>query len=80
MQVSVNEPLLTDNQMKETNLMSVTIESLYSPPEGWQTGSPAYHYTVCLPVPSAADVSTLLQPNVLKLATNCSSYSVVIMR
>ncbi|KAK7502734.1 hypothetical protein BaRGS_00005984 [Batillaria attramentaria] len=49
--LAVNEPLLDENQLKEGNLMTVTVESLFSPPETWQLTGTQYYYTAALPVP-----------------------------
>ncbi len=56
--VMVNDSLLTEEQMQETNLMNFTVESLYSPPEAWtlQTAS-QYTFTAATPLPISAEVS-----------------------
>ncbi|XP_070577266.1 cilia- and flagella-associated protein 70-like isoform X4 [Ptychodera flava] len=56
--VFVNEPLLSEEQLKEVNLLTVSVETLYSPPEAWNpTGAP-FIYNVTLPVPITADRET----------------------
>ena len=55
-QLSVHEPLLSDTQLKECNLMNVTLESLYSPPEAWGLTGPQYMYTATMPMPLNAEV------------------------
>lgn len=57
-QLSVAEPLLSEAQLKECNLMNITIESLYSPPETWSLAGQQYMYTATLPVPLNAEVSS----------------------
>ncbi len=55
--LSVNDPIVTESQVKETNLMSVTLESLYSPPDAWNplTGA-QYMYTATMPMPLTNEV------------------------
>ena len=55
--VSVNEPLLNENQLKEANLISITMESLYSPPDTWGLSGPQFNYTSALPLPISGSVS-----------------------
>ena len=47
----VNEALLDEQQMSEGNLMTITVESLFSVPETWQLTGPQYYYSASLPVP-----------------------------
>ena len=55
--MSVNDPILTDTQIKETNLMNLTVESLYSPPEAWNLQNSAqYMFTATTPMPLGAEV------------------------
>ncbi|ELU15780.1 hypothetical protein CAPTEDRAFT_154432 [Capitella teleta] len=54
-QLSVNEPLLSDSQLKECNLMNITMESLYSPPDSWLPTGQQYMYTATLPMPLNAE-------------------------
>nr|XP_006824936.1 PREDICTED: tetratricopeptide repeat protein 18-like [Saccoglossus kowalevskii] len=56
--VSVNEPLLTEEQLKDCNLLTVSVESAYSVPEPWNPTGPAFIYNVTLPVPITADRET----------------------
>ena len=59
--MSVHEPLLSDDQLKDANLMSMTVESLYSPPESWSaghSGASNFMYTAALPLPQSAEVIT----------------------
>ncbi|XP_077996402.1 cilia- and flagella-associated protein 70-like isoform X2 [Glandiceps talaboti] len=56
--VSVNEPLLSEEQLKEVNLMTVTVESVYSVPEVWNPTGPPFIYNVTLPVPITTDRET----------------------
>ncbi|KAL8608639.1 hypothetical protein ACOMHN_002868 [Nucella lapillus] len=53
--VSVNEPLLDGHQLKEGNLMTITVESLFSPPEGWLLTGPQFYYSAALPVPCSSE-------------------------
>lgn len=39
------------------NLMTVTVETVYAPPESWTMAGTQYAYATALPVPVAADVS-----------------------
>ena len=56
-QLSVNDPLLSESQLENCNLASVSIESLYSPPEGWSLTGPQYMYTAAMPLPFMGEVS-----------------------
>ena len=57
-QLSVNEPLLTEMQRKDANLMSITMETLFSPPDSWAIGGAAqgFTYVAAMPMPLSADV------------------------
>ncbi|XP_032222365.2 cilia- and flagella-associated protein 70 [Nematostella vectensis] len=52
-QVSVAQPLLSEPQLAESNLLSIRVDSAYSIPEAWQPGQP-FLYTISLPVPLTA--------------------------
>nr|XP_033770592.1 cilia- and flagella-associated protein 70 isoform X2 [Geotrypetes seraphini] len=49
--ISVPEPLLSENQFSHSNLLKVTVETVYSVPESWSLLGPQYNYVVCLQVP-----------------------------
>ena len=57
-QLSVNEPLLTETQRKDANLMSITMETLFSPPDSWAIGGAqqGFTYVAAMPMPLSADV------------------------
>ena len=55
--LSVEQPLLTETQIKECNLMALTVESLYSPPDAWTLAGAQYVYTSTLPMPVTSEVS-----------------------
>ena len=57
-EVSVNEPLLSEEQLKDANLFSITVESLFSPPDSWGASGTQYLYTAAMPLPQSAEVST----------------------
>ena len=57
--VNVNEPLLSEDHLKDANLLSLTVESVYSPPEAWANQPAAYVYTAALPLPQNAEVTEL---------------------
>ncbi|KAL4238526.1 Cilia- and flagella-associated protein 70 [Mactra antiquata] len=48
--LSVNEPLV-DETLQSGNLMTVTVESMFSPPESWTVTGTQYAYAAALPVP-----------------------------
>ena len=59
--VSVNDPILSELQIKETNLMNLTVESLYSPPESWNIQNAAqYIFTATTPMPLSTEVNVPL--------------------
>ncbi|XP_035827894.1 cilia- and flagella-associated protein 70 isoform X2 [Aplysia californica] len=53
--VTVNEPLLDEAQLNDGNLMTVSVGSLYSPPDTWTLTGTQYMYGTALPVPISAD-------------------------
>jgi len=55
-QLSVNEPLISSAMAQDTNLMSCTVESLYSPPEAFQLTGQQFVYVASLPLPLNAEV------------------------
>ncbi|XP_066499123.1 cilia- and flagella-associated protein 70 isoform X2 [Hoplias malabaricus] len=59
--VSVPEPLHSDSQLSESNLLSVTVETAYSVPEVW-THSPGqpFNYVAALQVPLTAEKEQIL--------------------
>ncbi|KAL5008723.1 hypothetical protein ScPMuIL_014304 [Solemya velum] len=49
--LSVNEPLLDDTQLNAGNLMTISLESMFSPPDGWTiTGTP-HGFAGAIPIP-----------------------------
>ncbi|KAI0237880.1 Cilia- and flagella-associated protein 70 [Lamellibrachia satsuma] len=69
-QLSVNEPLLTETQRKDANLMAITMETLFSPPESWAIGGAqqGFTYIAAMPMPLNAerDNKVVFAPGVLK--------------
>ncbi|XP_034276375.1 cilia- and flagella-associated protein 70 isoform X3 [Pantherophis guttatus] len=53
--VSVQESLLTQNQLTEGNLLRVTVEALYSAPEAFIPSGPQYNYMVGFQVPAVGE-------------------------
>ncbi|XP_032087353.1 cilia- and flagella-associated protein 70 isoform X2 [Thamnophis elegans] len=53
--VSVQESLLTQNQLSEGNLLRVTVEALYSVPEAFIHTGPQYNYMVGFQVPAVGE-------------------------
>ena len=56
MALSVNEPLLDVSQLNAGNLMTVTMETMYSPPETWTVTGAQYAYASALPIPVNGEV------------------------
>lgn len=54
--VSVDQQLINEDEFAKCNLVTVTLESLYSPPDAWNNPSQPYAYTVSLPLPLSDDV------------------------
>lgn len=54
--ISVNETLLDETLLKESNLLTVRLGSAYSLPDSWSLNGPQYNYTVGLPIPATAEV------------------------
>lgn len=59
--LSVNEPLLDVSQLNAGNLLTVTMESLYAPPESWTLTGTQYAFASALPVPVNGEVCWLLK-------------------
>ncbi|XP_076838133.1 cilia- and flagella-associated protein 70 [Brachyhypopomus gauderio] len=57
--VSVSEPLLSDTQLSESNLFTVTVETAFSVPEVWSPGPPSC-YVAALQVPFTAEREQIL--------------------
>ncbi|XP_052275784.1 cilia- and flagella-associated protein 70-like isoform X5 [Dreissena polymorpha] len=53
--LSVNEPLVGSGQTHHGNLVTITMESLYSPPEAWGLSGVQYAYAAALPLPINAE-------------------------
>ena len=56
MQLSVINPLVSEQQKNESNLLAMTIESLYAPPDSFVLTGPQFNYTAALPIPVSKDV------------------------
>ena len=66
--LSVNEPLLDVSQLNAGNLLTVTMETLYAPPESWTHTGTQYAFAAALPVPFNGEV--FYYPNMLKYKKN----------
>ncbi|CAG5132206.1 unnamed protein product [Candidula unifasciata] len=53
--VAVSEPLFDEFQISEGNMLTISVGSLYSPPESWMITGVNHSYGVALPVPLTAD-------------------------
>ena len=58
--LSLEQPLLSEAQLTESNLMALTVESIFSPPDSWTLAGAQYMYTACTPMPVTSEVSPLL--------------------
>lgn len=55
-QVSVAQPLLTETQLNNSNLLSVHVDSAFSVPDSWQIQmAQQFNYTASLPVPVSSE-------------------------
>ncbi|KAJ8044742.1 Cilia- and flagella-associated protein 70 [Holothuria leucospilota] len=62
--VCVNDPLLTDTDLRDGNLLTITAESAYSVPEAWNPSGTQYMYNITLPMPLTSEKeSTIVLPN-----------------
>lgn len=50
-QVSIEQPILNEEDSSKCNLMTVSLESMYALPETWMNTAREYAYTVSLPIP-----------------------------
>lgn len=56
--VSLSSPLMTKDELSASNLLRVTVETLYSLPDSWTFSSTApYTFTAAMDVPLNAEVS-----------------------
>ncbi|CAC5385602.1 Cilia- and flagella-associated protein 70 [Mytilus coruscus] len=53
--ICVNDHLMDVQEQGIGNLMTVTVETVYAPPESWTMAGTQYAYATALPVPVAAD-------------------------
>ena len=58
--MTVEQRLLSEEDLNKSNLVTVCLESLYSAPEGMQSPAQSYAYTVSLPLPINDDVNKCL--------------------
>ncbi|KAK7103906.1 hypothetical protein V1264_018705 [Littorina saxatilis] len=58
--LSVNEALLDEQQIKDGNLLTITVESLFSPPDSWQLTGQQFYYSAALPVPCNSEKEMLV--------------------
>uniref|UniRef100_A0AAY5EA85 Cilia and flagella associated protein 70 n=1 Tax=Electrophorus electricus TaxID=8005 RepID=A0AAY5EA85_ELEEL len=65
--VSVQEPLLSDAQLSESNLLTVTVETAFSVPEVWSPGPPS-SYVAAMQVPLMREQILLFSDGVLKMS------------
>jgi hypothetical protein len=49
--VTVDQPLLSNDEFNKSNLLTVTLESMYALPDSWNNNTKDYAYTVSLPIP-----------------------------
>lgn len=56
--ICVPEPLMSDAHLSQSNLLRVAVETAYSVPEAWNTGTgPPFNYVAAVQVPQSAEVS-----------------------
>ncbi|CAF4812437.1 unnamed protein product, partial [Rotaria sp. Silwood1] len=58
--VSIDQPLVPIRDQSNTNAAFITLEGLYSPPEGWLPGGTSFVYTATLPIPVNDDKETIV--------------------
>ena len=54
--MTVNEPLLHESELNDGNLMTISIGSLYSPPDSWTMSQSQYMYGAAMPIPISGEV------------------------
>ncbi|XP_059148313.1 cilia- and flagella-associated protein 70-like isoform X2 [Physella acuta] len=53
--VTVNQALLDESRLSQSNLLTLSIGSLYSPPESWTLTGQQYFFNASMPVPISHD-------------------------
>ncbi|NXP43880.1 CFA70 protein, partial [Heliornis fulica] len=68
--VYTKEPLLSETQLSNSNILSVTLEAAYSVPEAFASTGPLQNYMSCLQVPAVGEkeIPLLFTNGILKLA------------
>ncbi|KAM4632127.1 cilia- and flagella-associated protein 70 [Discoglossus pictus] len=64
--ISVPEPLLSEAEINNGNILSVTLEAVYSPPESWNTAGPQFNYLMCLQKPAGGEHPLVFSNGILK--------------
>lgn len=61
--ISVEQPLLLDEEVNRTNLITISFESMYSLPDSWVSAvnNKEYAYSAALPLPVNDDVSIIVE-------------------
>ena len=57
--MTVDQQLLSEEDFSKSNIVAITVESLYSPPEPWNNATQPYAYTVAMPLPISDEVSKI---------------------
>ena len=77
--LSIGEPLLTESQLESGNIVSVTLGSLYSPPETWTPAhATGFTYIAALNLPLSSEVGLNLPPTVQPCSITVALHFVVV--
>ena len=59
--LSLEQPILSDDEQGKSNLLTITLDGMYALPESWNNNTKEYAYTVSLPVPLNEEVIKILK-------------------
>ena len=55
LQVSTPKPILSEEKLESSNLLTFCLESCFSLPEAWSTNGSSYIYSACMPMTTESD-------------------------
>lgn len=59
-QLTVNESIVKGSQLEESNIINITMESLFSPPESWTSSASTFNYVAATPIPLGGEKENIV--------------------